>query len=88
MKSMKKQQKDMTPEDDPPGQKVSNMLLGKSGGQLLIVPEGMKRQGHSGNDVQLWVCLMVKVKSNTIKNNIGKKKKKNNIEQEPGRLGS
>ena len=88
MKSMKKQQKDMTPEDDPPGQKVSNMLLGKSGGQLLIVPEGMKRQGHSGHDVQLWVCLMVKVKSNTIKNNIGKKKKKNNIAQEPGRLGS
>ena len=68
MKSMKKQQKDMTPEDDPPGQKVSNMLLGKSGGQLLIVPEGMKRQGHSGNDVQLWVCLMVKVKSSTVKN--------------------
>ena len=27
-----KRQKDMTPEDDPPGRKVSNMLLGKSRG--------------------------------------------------------
>ena len=54
------------------------MLLGKSGGQLLIAPERMKRQGHSGNDVQLWMCLMVKVKSNTVKNNIA---------QEPGMLG-
>ena len=27
---------------NPPGQKMSNMLLGKSGGQLLIVPERMK----------------------------------------------
>ena len=62
----------------PPGRKVSSMLLGKSGGQLLIAPERMKRQGHSGNDVQLWMCLMVKVKSNTVKNNIA---------QEPGMLG-
>ena len=31
----KKRQKDMTPKDEPsPGWKVSNMLLGKSGGQF------------------------------------------------------
>ena len=34
--------KDVTPEDEPSGQKVSYMLLGKSGGQLLIAPEGKK----------------------------------------------
>ena len=28
-----------------PGQKVSSMLLGKSGGQLLIALERIKRQG-------------------------------------------
>ena len=45
-----KSQKDMTPEDETPGRKVSNMLLGKWGGQLLIAPEGMKRLGQSGNN--------------------------------------
>ena len=42
MNSMKRQ-KDMTLEDEPPGQKVSSMLLGKSRGQILIAPERMKR---------------------------------------------
>ena len=41
----------------PAGQKVSNMLPGKSGGQLLIAPERMKRLGQSGNDAQLWIFL-------------------------------
>ena len=44
-----KRQRDMTPKDEhpPPGQKVSNMLLGKSEGQLLIAPERMKWLGLS-----------------------------------------
>ena len=66
-----KRQKDMTPEDEPPGWKVSNMLLGKSRGQLLIAPERIKWLGQSGNDIQLWMCLVVKVKSNAVKNSIG-----------------
>ena len=41
MDSMKRQ-KDMTPEDKLPGQEVSNMLLGKTRGQLLIAPVRMK----------------------------------------------
>ena len=44
--------------------KVSNMLLGKSRGQLLISPETMKQLGQSINDAQLWMCLGVKVKRN------------------------
>ena len=47
------------------------MLLGKSGEQLLIAPERMKQLGQSGNNAQLWMCLVVKVKSDAIKNNIG-----------------
>ena len=43
------------------------MLLGKSG-ELLTVPERMKRLGQSVNDAQLWVCLVMKVKSNAAKN--------------------
>ena len=54
----------------PPGQKVSNMLLGKSEGQLLIAPEGMKWLGLSGNNAQLWLCLVMKVKSDAVKNGI------------------
>ena len=53
----------------PPGWKVSNVLLGKSRGQLLIAPERIKWLGQSGNDTQLWMCLVVKVKSDAVKNN-------------------
>ena len=42
-------QKDMTLKDEPPGQRVSRMLLGKSEGQLLIAPDGMKQLVQSGN---------------------------------------
>ena len=61
----------MTLEEEPPGQKVSNMLLGKSGGQLQIAPERTKWLGLSGNDAQLWMCLVMKVKSDALKNNLG-----------------
>ena len=60
-------------EGDPPtlpGQKVSNMLLGKSGGQLLIAPGIMKQMGQSRNNAHLLMCLVVKVKFNAVKNNI------------------
>ena len=46
----------------PAGQKVSNMLPGKSGGQLLTAPERMKRLGQRRNDAQLWIFLVMKVK--------------------------
>ena len=43
------------------------MLLEISG---EIVQEEMKRLSQSGNNSQLWVCLVVKVKSDALKNNI------------------
>ena len=43
------------------------MLLEKSGD---IAPEGMKRLSQSINNTPLWMCLVVKVKSDAIKNNI------------------
>ena len=57
----------MTMEDETPGQKESNTLIGKSGGQLLIAPERMKQLGQRRNDVQLWICLVLKVKSDAVK---------------------
>ena len=68
MESMKRQ-KDKTLEDEPPGQKMSNMLLGKSRRQLRIAPERMKQLDQSGNDAQLRICLVEKVKSDAVKNN-------------------
>ena len=59
-----KRKNDMTPEDEPP---QVNMLLKKS---QEIALEEMKRLSQSGNNSQLWVCLVVKVKSDALKNNI------------------
>ena len=64
--------KDMAPEDEPPtspGRKVFSMLQGNSGRQLLIAPERTKQPDRSGNDTQLWVCLVIKVKD-VVKNSI------------------
>ena len=44
------------------------MLLGKSGGQLLIASGRIKQLGQSRNDAQLWMCLEVKVKFDAVKN--------------------
>ena len=52
------------------------MLLEKT---REIAPERMKRLGQGGNNAQLWMCLVVKVNSDAIKNN---------SVQESGILGS
>jgi len=54
------------------------MLLGKNGGHLLIAPVRMPRLGQSGNRAQVWVCLVVEVKSDAVKNSVA---------QEPEMLG-
>ena len=51
-----------------PAQYMFNMVLGKSG---EITPERMKRLAQSRNDAQLWMCLVVKLTSDVVKNNIG-----------------
>ena len=43
----------MTLKDESPRSEVVQMLLGKSGGQLLTAPEKMKQLGQSRNDTQL-----------------------------------
>jgi len=46
------------------------MLLGKSRGQLPPAPERIKQLSQSRNDAQLWICLVMKVKSDNVKNSI------------------
>ena len=50
-----------------PSQEAPHMVLEKS---EEISPEGMKRLNQSGNNAQLWMCLVVKAKYNAVKNNI------------------
>ena len=50
---------------------MSSILLGKSRGQLPKPPERMKQLGQSRNNTQLWMCLVVKVKSDGVKELIG-----------------
>ena len=63
-----KRQKDMRPENEPP--QIRRCPLGKSRGQLLIAPKRVKRLSQSRNTTQLWMCLMVKVKSDAVNNKI------------------
>ena len=54
----------------PPGLKVFRMPLGRSGGELPIAPECMKRLGQTGYDTQLWMCLVIKEKFDAATNSI------------------
>ena len=53
----------MTLKDE--GWKVPNMLLEKSG---EIIPERMKRRSQSENNTQVWVRLVMQIKSDAVKN--------------------
>ena len=58
-----KRQKDMTLEDEPPMLEGVQYGTRKKWRAILIAPERMKRLGQSRNDIQPWICHMVKVKS-------------------------
>ena len=73
MNSMKRQ-KDMTLKDGLPRSVDAQYATEKSG---EMAPEGMERLSQRENNTRLWMCLMVKVKSDAVKSNIA---------QEPGML--
>ena len=66
MNSMKRQ-KDRTLKDELPRSEVPNMLLEISG---ELTPERMKRWSQSKNNTQLWMWLLMDVKSDDVKSNI------------------
>ena len=66
MNSMKRQ-KDITLKDELSRLVGGNYAIGERG---EIAPEGMKRLSQIRNNTALWMCLVVKVKSDAIKNNI------------------
>ena len=62
-----KKEKDMTPEDESPRSEGVQYATGE---EWINSTRRIKRLGQSRNDAQLWKCLVVKVKSNAVKNNI------------------
>ena len=59
----------MAPEDKPDMSQGSNMILGKSGGKLLSAPERKNLVGLSRSHAQWWMCLVMKIKSDALRNN-------------------
>ena len=61
-----KRQKDMTPKDEPPRSEGVQYATGE---ELRTTTKGsrrMKRWGQSGCDAQLWMCLVMTVKSDAV----------------------
>ena len=61
-----KRQKHMTAKDEP--RRLTGVQY--TTGEEQNNSSRMKRLGQSGNDAELWMCLVVKVKSDAIKINI------------------
>ena len=68
MNSMKRQ-KDMTSEGEPPRSEGLQYATGKELSPIIKSSLKMKQLGQSRNDTQLWMCLVVNEKSNTVKSN-------------------
>ena len=62
-----KRQEDMTLKDELPNSASDNMLLEKGG---EITPERMKRWNQSEKNTQLWIWLVMEVKSDAVKSSI------------------
>ena len=62
-----KRQEDMTLKSGLPWSASANMLLEKGG---EITPEGMKRWNQSEKNTQLWMWLVMEIKSSAVKSNI------------------
>ena len=69
MNSMERQ-KDMTPEDEPHRLVGVQYATGEEQRAITNCSTKNKAVGPSGNDAQLWMCLVVKVKSDAVTNKI------------------
>ena len=68
-KQYEKAKNDMTLEDGPPKSGVQ-CATGEEERAMTNSSERMEWLGQSGNNAQLWLCLVVKVKPNAVKNTI------------------
>ena len=66
MNNMKRQKERTLKDESPRSEGVQHV----TGEEWRIHSRKMKRLGQSRNNTQLWLCLLVRVKSNAVKNNI------------------
>ena len=65
-----KRQKDTTPEDEPSPRSEGVQYAAGEGQKAMSNSFRRRKQlGQSGNDAQLWMSLVVRVKSDAVKNN-------------------
>ena len=60
----------MTPKDESPRLKGVQYAIGEEQRRTTIFPERMKLLGQNGNDIHLWIYLVIKVESNAAKNSV------------------
>ena len=65
-----KGQKDMTLKDESPRSEGVQYATGEEWKITINSPRKNERLGQSVNDAQLWMCLVMKVKSNAAKSSI------------------
>ena len=65
-----KRQKDMTLKDGSPRAEVIQYATGEEWRRTTSSPRKIKQLGQGRNNVQLWVCLVMKEKPNAAKNSI------------------
>ena len=65
-----KRQNDMILEDEPPRLEGVQYATGEEWRAITHSPRTKEASEGSRNDTQLWMCLVVKVKSDAVKNNI------------------
>ena len=70
MKRQKKKKKDMITEHEPFRLESVHYSTGEEQRDITNSSSKMGWLGHSKNDAQLWMCHMVKVKSDAVKNSI------------------
>ena len=66
MNSMKRQ---ITPENEPPRSEGVHHATGEEWRTVTNSSRRKEASGQSGNDAQLWMCLVMKVNSDAVKNN-------------------
>ena len=66
----KKRQTDMIPEDETLRSEGVQYATGEEQRAITIAPERMNWLGQRRNNAPLWMCLVVKVKSNAVKNSV------------------
>ena len=62
--------RDMTPNDESPRSEGVQYTTGEEWRSTTNIPRKNKRLGQRGNDTQLWMCLVIKDKSDAINYNI------------------